>query len=214
MIYLFIGDDTKNKHRAYKEFAKSLSKDSEIFFISKNEFNKSQIESFYSGAGLFFKKCNVVFTNVFEREEILDFVLEKLASFADSANTFVFLDGKIDKKVLEIFKKSGAKINNFDLPKENKEKFNNFILADDFGRKDRFNLWLHYRQAVDLGVGLEELVGVLFWKAKDMILKNNIGKFKKEELQNFTSKISYILPEVRKKGLDAEIELERFILSF
>lgn len=74
MIYLFSGDDSKNKIKAYENFIESISKDVEIFYVSKNDFDPMQIESFYSGSGLFFKKCAVVFSNVLELESIRDFV--------------------------------------------------------------------------------------------------------------------------------------------
>jgi len=60
---------------------------------------------------------------------------------------------------------------------------------------------------------MEELIGVLFWKAKDMILKKDFRKFKEQELNNFVTKISFILPEARKNGLDAESVFEQFILD-
>ena len=78
MLYLFGGDDTKNKRKAYEKFIEFLPKNAETFFINKNDFDRNQVESLYSGAGLFFTKCTVFFENIFEREENLDFVLEKL----------------------------------------------------------------------------------------------------------------------------------------
>ena len=70
-----------------------------------------------------------------------------------------------------------------------------------------------FRQAIDLGVGMEELVGILFWKAKDMILKKNFSKFRETELKYFASKLSYLLPEARKEGKDDEFAFEQFILE-
>ncbi len=154
------------------------------------------------------------FDNVLEYEDHADFLLKHLPEMMESENVFIFLEGKLLKSELDIFKKSEAEINLFELPKQAKEKYNNFILADDFYMKDKLNLWLHYRQAVDLGVGLEELVGVLFWKAKDMILKKNFGKFSEKELKNFTSQISYLLPKARGEGLSDEIAFEQFLLEF
>lgn len=220
MIYLFCGDDTKNKHLSYGKFVKSLPKDLEVFVISKNDFDPIQVESFYSGSGLFFTKCTVIFTNIFEKEEALDFVLEKLDLMGKSDNNFVFLEGKLNKSILDAFKKAlptgrqvEQAINVFELSKEKKEKYDNFLLAYDFEKKDKLNLWIHYRQAIDAGVGMEELIGVLFWKAKDMLLKKNFSKFKEEELQNFIAKISYLLPEARKEGKDAETVFEQFLLE-
>ena len=213
MIYLFCGDDAKNKHASYENFLKSIEKNTEVFFIGKNDFDKVQVESFYSGSGLFFTKCVVVFTNVFEKKETLEFVLNKLDLISKSKNDFVFLEGKLDKATTDAFKKARAELNVFELPKAKKEKYDNFLLANAFGRRDKLNLWIHFRRAIENGVVMEELVGVLFWKAKEMLLKGNFSKFSEVELKDFTSKLSYLLPKARKDGLDAETVFEKFLLD-
>ena len=213
MIYLFAGDDVKNKHNNYEKFLNSAPRDVEIFFINKNDFDKVQIESLYSGESLFFKKNIVVFSNIFESEDIRDFILDKLEFMEKSKNSFLFLEGSLNKPIIDAFKKARAELNIFELTKEKKEKYDNFLLAYDLERRDKLNLWIHFRQAVDLGVGMEELVGVLFWKAKDMILKKNFSKFKEEELKNFSEKLSYLLPEARKNDIDAETRFEEFLLE-
>jgi hypothetical protein len=213
MIYLFAGDDTKKKQEAYEEFIKTIPKDVEIFFVLKNDFDPMEIESFYSGPGLFFKKSALVFSNILENEERKEFVLEKLNPMSESENYFLFQEGKLDKNTIDIFKVARAELNIFELPKDKKEKFNNFLLADAFGNKDKLNLWIYFRQAIDKGVGMEELIGVLFWKVKDMILKRNFYKFKEEELKIFIDKLPYLLPEARKNGKDDEAVFERFLLE-
>ncbi|HEV7702318.1 MAG TPA: hypothetical protein VGO63_02665 [Candidatus Paceibacterota bacterium] len=213
MIYLFTGDDIKRKLPAYEKFIKSVFKGTEKFFINRNDFNPVQIESFYSGAGLFFKKSALVFSNILETESEREFVLKKLQLMADSGNDFIFSERKLNKSILDAFKKAKAELYVFELPKEKKEKFNSFLLANAFGAKDKLNLWIYYRQAMDKGVELEELIGVLFWKAKDMFLKNNFGKFSPEQIKNFTEKLPYLLPEARKTGHDAEIAFEQFLLE-
>jgi hypothetical protein len=213
MIYLFAGDDAINKRKAYENFMKSLPKEVATFSVSRNDFDPMQIESFYSGAGLFFAKSAVIFQNIFEREEIRGFILYKLSLMGESKNDFIFLDARLNKTILDAFKKARAELNVFELPKEDKEKFNNFLLANAFGDRDKLNLWINYRRAIEKGVGMEELIGVLFWKAKDMVLKKNFGKWKAEELKNFVAKISYLLPEARKKGLDDEAAFEQFLLD-
>jgi hypothetical protein len=122
----------------------------------------------------------------------------------------------LNKATLDAFKKAGQKrleIKSFELPKEKKEKFNNFLLANAFGAKDKLNLWIYFRQAMDKGVGMEELIGVLFWKIKDMILKKDFRKFSEMELKNSASRISYLLPQARKIGIDPEIAFEQFLLE-
>jgi hypothetical protein len=216
MLHLFCGDDAKSKILSYQKFLKSIPKGIETFFINRNNFDRSQIESLYSGSGLFFTRCAVVFSGVLEREETRDFLLGKLQLMGDSVSDFVFLESKLKKAELDAFRKPGAKkaqLNVFELPKEKKEKYDNFLVANAFGSKDKLNMWIHFRQAMDRGVGMEELIGVLFWKAKDMMLKKNFGKFKEEELKNFAGKISYLLPQARKSGKDDESAFEQFLLE-
>lgn len=213
MIYLFAGDDAKNKREVYEKFIKSLPKHRETFFINKNNFDMVQTESFYSGSGLFFAECTVFFENIFEKEETLDFILEKLGLMSESQNDFVFLEGKLNKMVLDAFKKARAELNIFELSKEKKEKYDNFLLAGALADRNKLNLWIYFREATDRGVSLEELAGILFWKAKDMILKRNFQKFSEDELRNFAAKISCLLPRARKTGLDSESAFEQFLLE-
>ncbi len=213
MIYLFSGDDAKNKIINYEKFIKAVPAGTETFFVSKNSFDKVQIESFYSGASLFSLKSVIVFSNIFEYEETRNFVLEKLKLMGESNNSFVFLEGKLNKLILDAFKKARAEVNVFELPKEKKEKYDNFLVANAFANKDKLNTWIYFRQAMDIGVSMEEIIGVLFWKIKDIILKKNFSKFSEEQLKNFISKISYLLPEARKEGRDAESAFEQFLLE-
>ena len=69
MLYLFTGDDTKNKNLNYEKFIKSFPSAIPIFPINRNNFIKDQIESFYSGSSLFFLKCIVVFDGILDRQE-------------------------------------------------------------------------------------------------------------------------------------------------
>ena len=86
-------------------------------------------------------------------------------------------------------------------------------MANAFGQRDKLNLWVYFRQAMDRGVGMEELIGVLFWKIKDMILKKDFRKFSEIELKDSASRLSYLLPQARKKGKDAEATFEQFLLE-
>jgi len=216
MIYLFSGDDAKNKLLSYEKFVKSIPKGTDTFFISRNEFNTTQIESFYSGSSLFSPLSALIFQNIFEHEETRDFVLEKLKLMGESANSFIFLEGKLNKPILDAFRKVGPKgiqLNIFELPKAKKEKFDNFLVANAFEKKDKLNMWIYFRQAMDIGVGMEEIIGVLFWKIKDMIIRKDFHKFSPSDLKDSASRLSYLLPQARKEGRDAESAFEQFLLE-
>jgi hypothetical protein len=212
MIYLFAGNDTKSKRKAYEKFCYSQAS-LESFSVIKNDFDQRQVESFYSGSGLFFEKCAVYFKNVFENQDAKEFILNHISEMSESPNIFVFLEGHLPKSELDIFKKNRAELDLFEMPKEKMEKYDNFKLANAYAARDKLNLWIFYRQAVEKGVRLEELVGVLFWKAKDMLLKKNLRHFSEVELRDFTSKISYILPKARAVGESDEVAMEQFLLG-
>lgn len=213
MIYLFSGDDTKNKIKNYESFFKKESLKIPLFSINKNNFNQMDIESFYSDSNLFEEKSIIVFFNILEKEEIENFIIERLKFFQESKNIFVFIEDKLLKPIIDKFNKEKAEVKIFELKKEEKEKFNNFLLADALSNKDKIKLWFYYRQAIDKGVSLEELVGVLFWKVKDMIINKKLFKFKENELKEIADKLSFILPEARKNKKDVEVVLEKFLLE-
>jgi hypothetical protein len=213
MIYLFYGNDAGKKYSSYEKLIKSIPKNTETFPINRNNFDKVQIESLYSGSSLFSGKSTVIFSNILEYEENKSFILDKLKLISESDNNFIFLEGKLNKPIVDAFKKNKTEITLFESPKEKTEKFDNFLIANAFANKDKLNTWIYFRQGMDTDVSLEEITGVLFWKIKDMILKKNFGKFKEEQLKIFVLKLSYLVPEARKNGRDAESALEQFLLE-
>ncbi|MEK7569449.1 MAG: hypothetical protein AAB500_00960 [Patescibacteria group bacterium] len=212
MIYLFAGSDAGKRHLAHERFLKTLPVGTEIFRVGKGDFNPLEAERFYSSSGLFFDKIAVIFSEVLENAEARDFIFSKLAEMEKSENYFIFLEGKLQKTTLDAFKKARTEIEVFE-KEEVGEKFNNFLLANALGKKDKLGIWISYRQAIEKGVSLEELAGVLFWKAKDMILKKDFRTWSENELQGFASKFSYLLPEARRAGRDAEAAFEEYLLE-
>lgn len=213
MIYLFLGNDTKNKLNTHQKFVKSNSSGIDVVSISRNDFNPMQIESLYSSNSLFSNKSMILFSNILDYMDERDFILSKLSMLSESDNVFVFLEDKMSKPTFDLFKKVKANIETFELPKIKTERFDNFLIANAFANKDRLNVWIYFRQAVDRGVIMEELSGVLFWKMKDLLLKKNFSKFKEVELKKYIARLSYLLPEARKEGMDAESVFEKFLLE-
>ena len=214
MIYLFSGEDFDKKIREYRAFLDSLKGYEEVFYFEEGNIDFIQMESMYSSSALFFGKYVVVLKGVLGDEEESSFFLKSLNKMNSSENLFVFLEEGLNKATLDLFKKTGAKINNFDHKNKKKpERFNSFVLANSFGRRDKLGVWIDFRRAMQKEVALEELSGILFWKAKDMILKKNFSKFSEKELKNFVCRISYLLPEAREGGKDEEAVFERFLLQ-
>src|SRR3989338_9281578 len=99
MLYLFAGDDAKRKLVAYEKFINYIPVRTEKFSFSRNNFDPMQIESLYSGSSLFSTLSATIFQDILEYEETRDFVFAKLKLMGDSANSFVFLEGKLNKPI-------------------------------------------------------------------------------------------------------------------
>ena len=46
-----------------------------------------------------------------------------------------------------------------------------------------------------------------------MLIRRNLGKFSEAELKNSAMHLSYLLPEARREGRDAEAAFEQFLLT-
>ena len=213
MIYLFAGDDFEKKKKALDIFLRPAKNDIETIFIDKQDFDPMHLESLYSGESLFASETRIVLTGVLDKEESRNFILEHLPDMAISKNTFIFSDGKLKKPILDDFKKSRAEINIFEQTTTKKETFNNFLLANALGDRNKLQLWIYFRQAMGSGAMMEALLGILHWKLKDMILKKNFQKFTEAELQSIDRKMSYLLPEARRERKDDEAVFEKFLLE-
>jgi len=110
--------------------------------------------------------------------------------------------------------------------------FSIFSLADALGERDKKRMWVLYREAIDLGISPEEIVGTLFWQVKMILLAHRVKKatdagvkdfpfskaqryaknYSLDEIQKLSSDIISIYHEAHRGKVDFEIELEKLIL--
>ena len=102
-------------------------------------------------------------------EEIAPVFLEYVEVVAASPNVFIILEGKLTKDILKKFEKHAEKVQEFEetaaqkLAKaKGKDRFNVFSLAEALGKRDRRNLWVLYRRALDEDIAPEEIHGHFF----------------------------------------------------
>ncbi len=249
MFYLFYGTDrdaARAKMKAVLSGARKKRPDAEVFAMNADDFSPSQLEAFAAGAGLFEKKYIVCIDGVGEKKEMLESVVERLPALKETENLFLFLEGKLDAKTAEKFKKYAEKAEEFKIPTDGERKFatgpsqsfslkdfNIFSLTDALGKRDKKNLWVLYRRAVELEIPSEEIAGVLFWQIKSMILaaetasateaglnpfvfsksKNYAKNFKPGELAEISSNLVSLYHDAHRGVHEFETSLETFVLS-
>lgn len=219
MIYLFHGTDTdKSRVEAQKHVADFCTNDPEAAFfkISADNWQASMLDEYTKSQGLFSPKFIIYIDRLGEDKAIKEEFTGFVDDMAESENTFVVVEGKLDKATLTKFEKKAKKVLASDRKKEDKEEnYNTFAIADALGKRDKKSMWILYREAIDRGESPEALHGILFWKAKTMTLSpaQFSGKWSKEDIDALLDKLIAVSHEARRGKHEMETGLEGVILG-
>ncbi|MDD5068907.1 MAG: hypothetical protein PHS53_01720 [Candidatus Pacebacteria bacterium] len=215
MFYLFYGTDrdaSRAKRNATLLGAQKKRPDAEVFSMDGEDFSASKLQEFIGSAGLFEKKFIVCVDRIAENKEFLEILVEKLPEMKETENLFLILEGKLDAKTLEKYKKYAFKIDQFEEKKFEKPKFNVFALSDAFGRRDAKGLWALYLKALEEESAPEAIAGMLFWKIKTLVLSGS-NRYSQAELEKYSSDLVSLYHDSHRGIHEFEIALERFVLG-
>ncbi|MEK7095053.1 MAG: hypothetical protein AAB917_00125 [Patescibacteria group bacterium] len=217
MIYFIHGTDIDKARVKVYDLVGSLQKkkpEASFFKMDVEYFDANLLQEYIGGQGLFENKYIVLLDRLCGDKKIKDEVLDRLKEISQSHNIFIFLEGKLDKATVTKIEKKSEKSQDFELQnKSEKEFYNAFALADALAQRDKKNLWILYRKAIDKGEAPEALQGMLFWKVKTMLLSSNFGVYKKEELDNLADQLISVYHDSRRGKHELETGLESLILS-
>lgn len=195
MIYLLHGADMDKSRAKMREMSDALRKkqpDAAYFRMDAEHWNQAELEEYCGGQGLFSNRFVIVLDRLLENEEIAPVLLEQIEVVAASPNIFIVLEGKMDKDSLKKLEKHAEKVQEFEetaaqkaVTAKSKERFNVFSLAEALGKRDRKNLWVLYRRALDEDIAPEEIHGTLFWQAKSIALARQAKSAKEAGMKDF-----------------------------
>lgn len=174
MLYIFHGTDENKSGDKARNLINSLrTKKPDAFYVELNSdnFDSLSIEEHFGGQGLFSNKY-IIFINKVAGDEVgREKIIDMLPAMKESANIFILYEGKINAELKKAFEKNGEKVVISDLLEQKiKKEFNIFALADAIGLKDGFKAWSLYREALENGLELENILGTIFWQLKSMIV--------------------------------------------
>ena len=116
MFYILHGQDTYRSKEKLNELVshfKTKVSDLGFFRIEGENFSEAEFKELLRGKTLFEKKYVVVCERVLENKEALNFILGSLDDLAKTDNMFLFWEEEIDEKILEEFKKTAYKVQEF-----------------------------------------------------------------------------------------------------
>lgn len=230
MLSVFLGDNLEKKKETLAKLLRQYA-DREVFYMSEEGFDAESLANFIQGGDLFSNKFMVVIDSVIDTDAG-EIVLEKIKHLADSETIFVITEVSILKDATTTLKKYAKDWQTFDLPKTGKPKFNIFFITDAFGARDKKNTWVLLQKALREGVAAEEVLNILIWQTKNLLLvgrsddmkssglspfvynksKSYSRNFKEEELIQISRNLTSFFHESH-LGLELGINLESYLLK-
>lgn len=208
MIYICVGTDLKKKNA----FLKTLAKNREHIALTPLSTSIEGLMDYASHASLFGEMPLITLENILSNSSI-DFSKDSLEILSKSKTLFVFYEDTYNATLEKKYKKYVEQVEKcISVAPKTKPVNRSFALADAFGKKNKIEAWVLYRQAIDAGTPPEALSGMLFWKIKSLVLSNS-RTFTKDTLKRNSSELVSIYHKAHLGEGDLSIALEQFILK-
>jgi DNA polymerase III delta subunit len=211
MLYFFIGTDREKARTQMNAAIARAAGKSTVVRIS-DAHTVADLEMALRGAGMFDTTRVVVFDSVCANEEMRAILLDALPRISKSPDAFFLLEEKPDAQTKRTIEKYAEKTEKFDAVAQKKENFI-FALANALRRGDKKTLWLGYQRELAAETAPEAIHGVLFWGAKDMLLKSRPASAERRRAEQLIAELAELPHEARRKGVELEYALEALILS-
>ncbi len=235
MLYILTGTDSGRRREERDKIASSFSSD-DMYVIRRDDTNisVSEIEELASTKNLFGLPIVVVLESALTDEDVREEISKLSPVLAGSENHFIVSESALKKDILSRFEKKAVHSHVFDLKKEVAQKDNSaFALTDAFSDRDKKKTWTLYRAEIEKGKDPREIIGLLFWAVKSLILskksssadeaglnpfvyrksKSASAKFKEGELEEISKSIVDFYHSATNGNLEWEEGLEALILK-
>ena len=210
MLHFYSGTD---RTKARTALNKGIEKVKGARIVRITDANAPEdLKSALQGGGMFVEKRAVVFEGVLENEAMRQAVLENLLTMKSSEESFFMLEEKPDAATRKTIEKYSEVFEKFDAPKNADGGTTIFALANALRAGDKKALWVGYQRELLNDAAPEAIHGVLFWAAKDMMLKSR-SESEKSRAKKLIATLTELPHEARRQGEDLEYALERFVLS-
>jgi DNA polymerase III delta subunit len=212
MLHFYSGTDRKRARDAMqKALANSHKKGTSIVRITDAN-RLDDLKASLTSGGMFATERIVILEGVFENVEMRAVMFEQLPTLKQSTDNFYILEEKPDAATKKQIEKYSETFEKFDAAKKPDGGTTIFALANALRAGDKKALWVGYQRELLNDAAPEAIHGVLFWAAKDMMLKSR-GEQEKSRSKSLIATLAELPHEARRQGEDLEYALERFVLS-
>lgn len=212
MIFFYSGTDSKKAREKMNEEVARTAKGGERVVRIHDTNSPADLYASLQGGGLFGERHVFVLDSVSQNEEMWAVFLQTLEGMKDSVEPFFVFEANPDASTRRAIEKYAEKSQRFDAPKKEKDD-SVFALANALRRADKKALWAGYQRELIKGNAPEAIHGVLFWGAKDMLLKSREGTPENRRAKRLVAELAELPHEARRNNFPLEYALEHFVLS-
>lgn len=213
MLTLFFGTD-RDAARAALDVALKKAKGEVVRITDGHSFD--DLRATIQGPGMFASEVPriLIFDGVLagSNADAVEVIRGALPHLASSLEHVYLLEGALDATTRKAVEKYATHVEQFDAPKKQEEK-TIFVLANALQRGDKKVLWVGLMREYAKGSAPEAVLGLLFWGAKQMVLKSREGSTEYERGARLVATLAELPHRARRRGEDLSYALERFALT-
>ena len=154
----------------------------------------------------------LVFEGVCVNPELCEVLLESLEQLSKSEEDVFIYEEKPLADMRKKLEKYAERTEKYDAPKKDRDS-SIFVMADALRAADKKALWVGYMREIAKGSAPEAIHGVLFWAAKDMLLRSKPANPEHARGRKLIASLAELPHAARRRGEDLEYALERFVLE-
>lgn len=209
MLHLYLGTDREKARSKMNAVIEKAAKKADIVRITDAHMI-DDLKSALQGGGMFGGKRVLVFEGVCVNPDLCEILLNSLEHLSKSDEEVFVFEEKPLADLRKKLEKYAETVEKFDAPKKERDS-SIFAMANALRRKDKRSLWVSYMREVAKGNAPEAVHGLLFWAAKDMLLKSSGSEH--ERARSLVAQLAELPHQARRRGEDLGYALERFVLS-
>jgi len=236
MLYLIQAKDLKKGVDRLIKVQNSLLKKregSQSFSLDQENFSEDTLKELILGADLFVSKFVVSAKYLLSNKNTRDIAESFLKEIKESDNVFIFLEDNLTKTLEKKLVKYAEKMEKVSGLAKIKPEYKLFSLTDSIGRRNKQESWFEYHRAILGGVLPEEILGMIFWQVKNMIIttkvrtakdsglnpfvynktKGHVQNFSSEELNNMSLSVVDLYHRSRRGLVNLNEGIEKLLLK-
>jgi hypothetical protein len=212
MLYFYSGSDRTKARTAMNANVVSFEKRGMLPLRISDANSVDDLRAALRSGGMFATERIVILEGILGNDEMREILTAELPTLKSSTDHFFMLDEKPDAATRKLVEKYAEKFERFDAAKKAEGGTTIFALANALRAGNKKALWVGYQRELLNDAAPEAIHGVLFWAAKDMLLKSRADA-EKIRAKKLIANLTELPHEARRRGEDLEYALERFVLS-